>query len=74
LRNAVPVNSIKDGIVDEYEITPKYVFKHDKKTDEVTINEEPWVVKDDEGVDSYSLLAPPVAVTLIKQLVKALEL
>lgn len=74
LRNAVPVNSIKDGIVDEYEITPKYVFKHDAKTGEVTIGEEAWVVKDDEGEDSYSLLAPPVVVGLLKQLVKALEL
>jgi len=25
-------------------------------------------MKDDEGVDSYSLLAPPVALSLIKQL------
>jgi adenylate kinase family enzyme len=74
LRNAVPVDSIKDGIVDDYEITPKYVFNHDEKTGKVTISEEPWVVKDDEGLDSYSLLAPPVVVGLIRQLVKALEL
>lgn len=74
LRNAVPVSSIKDKIVDEYEITPKYIFKYDEKTSEVTIDEEPWVVKDDEGKDSYSLLAPPVVVGLIKQLVQALEL
>jgi adenylate kinase family enzyme len=74
LRNAIPVNSIKDGIVDDYEITPKYVFKHDEATGKVTIDEEAWVVKDDAGDDSYSLLAPPVVVGLIKQLVKALEL
>jgi len=74
LRNAIPVNSIKNGIVDEYEITPKYVFKYDEKTDKVAISEEPWIVKDDEGEDSYSLLAPPVVIGLIKQLVQALEL
>ena len=74
LRNAVPVDSIKNGVVDDYEVTPKYVFKHHEKTGEVTINEEPWVVKDDEGNDSYSLLAPPVVIGLIQQLVKALEL
>jgi len=74
LRNAVPVDSIKDGIVDEYEITPKYVYARDEKTGRVSILEEPWVVKDDEGADSYSLLAPPVVIGLIKQLVQALEL
>jgi adenylate kinase family enzyme len=74
LRNAVPVNSIKENIVDDYEITPKYVFKHNEKTGKVTIDEESWVVKDDEGDDSYSLLAPPVVIGLIKQLVKALKL
>ena len=74
LKNAIPVSSIQDNIVDDYEITPKYMFEHDEKTGKVTISEEPWVVKDDEGNDSYSLLAPPVVVGLIKQLVKALEL
>ena len=74
LRNAVPVNSIKDDIVDDYEITPKYVYEHDEKTDKVTTREEPWIIKDDEGVDSYSLLAPPVVISLLKQLIQALEL
>jgi hypothetical protein len=35
---------------------------------------EPWIVKDDEGVPSYSLLAPPVAVSFIQQTVKVLGL
>ena len=74
LRNAIPADSIKDGVVDDYEVTPKYVFKYDEKTDKVTIGEEPWIVKDDEGNDSFSLLAPPVVVGLLKQLVKVLEL
>ncbi len=74
LRNAIPADSIQAGVVDEYEVTPKYIFRHDEKTDKVTIDEEPWIVKDDAGNDSYSLLAPPVVIGLIKQLVKALEI
>jgi len=70
----VPVNSVKDNIIDDYEITPKYVFKYDEKTGKTSTSEEPWIVKDDEGVDSFSLLAPPVVVGLIKQLVQALKL
>ena len=74
LRNAVPVDSVKNNIVDDYEVTTSYIFKHEEKTGEVNISEEPWIVKDDEGNDSFSLLAPPVVVALIKQLVQALKL
>ena len=74
LRNAVPADSIKNDIVDDYEVTPGYIFKYNEDTDDVTTTEEPWVVKDDEGKDSYSLLAPPVVIALIKQLVQALKL
>ena len=74
LRNAVPLSSVQDGEIDNYEITPKYVFKYDEKIGEVIINEEPWIIKDDEGINSYSLLAPPVVIGFIKQLVKALRL
>ena len=74
LRNAVPVNSVRDDIVDDYEVTPKYVFELDEKTGKVNINEKSWVVKDDEGIDSFSLLAPPVVIGLIKQLVKVFRL
>jgi len=74
LRNAIPVDSIKDDIIDDYEITPKYVFKYDEKADKVITSEEPWIVKDDEGIDSYSLLAAPIVVGLLRQLVKALGL
>ena len=74
LRNAVPVASIPGGVVDAYEVTPKYIFNLEKNTNKVTIKEEPWIVKDDEGQDSYSLLAPSVVVSLIKQLAQALQL
>ena len=72
LRNAVPVDHAGD--VDDYEITPGYIFNHDEKTDKVSVTEQPWIVKDDEGVDSFSLLPPPVVVGLLKQLVTALGL
>lgn len=74
LRNAVPVDSIKNNIIDDYEVTPKYVFKYDESTGKTRTDEEAWIVKDDEGVESYSLLAPPVVIGLLKQLVKALNL
>ncbi|MDO8663687.1 MAG: nucleoside monophosphate kinase [Candidatus Wildermuthbacteria bacterium] len=73
LRNSVPVKAAKDYI-DDYEITPGYVFNWDSKKKKVEIKEEPWVVKDDEGVDSYSLMPPPVVVSLIKQIVQVLGL
>jgi hypothetical protein len=50
------------------------VYEHDETTDTVKTIEKPFVVKDDEGVEVYSLLAPPVALSLIKQLVKILGL
>ncbi|MFA5773421.1 MAG: nucleoside monophosphate kinase [Candidatus Paceibacterota bacterium] len=73
LRNAGPIDGMND-VVDDYEITPKYIYEYDKQTGKVDVTEEPWVAKDDAGVESYSLLSPPVVVGLIKQLVKALGL
>ena len=40
----------------------------------VKITEKPWVIPDDEGVKSVSLLAPPVVVSLVKQIVKVLPM
>jgi len=72
LRNAVPVDTA-DQYVDKYEITPMYSYE--KKTDgSIITKESPWSVKDDEGVEVYSLLSPPVVVSLIKNLVTALKL
>ena len=72
LRNSIPVENV--DFVDDYEITPGYVFKYNEDTNKVTVTEEPWIIKDDEGVDSYSFLPPPVVVGLIKQLAQALGL
>jgi adenylate kinase family enzyme len=73
LRNAVPIDAAKDT-VDDYEITPAYSYEYDENTKTVKTIEAPFVVKDDEDVEVYSLLAPPVAISLIKQLSKALGL
>ena len=73
LRNSIPVDIAKDYI-DDYEITPEYVFEWDENSKKVKIKENPWIIKDDKGIESYSLLAQPVAVSLIKQLVEIFNL
>ncbi len=73
LRNSVPVEKAND-YTDDYEITPEFSYKIDEKTGEVETIEKPWEVKDDEGVLSNSLMPPPVVVSLIKQLVRALNI
>lgn len=67
LRNALPLNIAK-RYVDQYEITPEYVFQWNDKEAKVEIKEKPWVILDDRSVESVSLLAPPVVLSLIKQL------
>ena len=71
LRNSIPVAQIKD-FVDDYEITPEYSYIFDEKENKVKTIEKPWEVLDDEGVACNSLMPPPVVVSLIKQLVRAL--
>ena len=73
LRNSVPMKSAKD-FVDDYEITPEYSYKWDENSQKVEIIEKPWIINDDDAEQSYSLLAPAVAVSLIKQTAKVLEL
>ncbi|HDZ54373.1 MAG TPA: hypothetical protein ENI19_03930 [Candidatus Nealsonbacteria bacterium] len=71
LRNSIPVKEAKK-YVDDYEITPEYHYKWDAKSKMVKITEKSWAVLDDERVSSYSLLPPPVAVSLIKQMANIL--
>jgi adenylate kinase family enzyme len=72
LRNSLPVQIAKK-YVDSYEITPEYIFQwKNKERANVEIKEKPWVILDDQGVKSVSLLAPPVVVSLIKQITKLL--
>lgn len=72
LRNALPVAMAND-LVDDYEITPEYTYELGEDGKVVT-KEKPWATKDDEGNDAYSLMAPAVVVSWLKQLVKAFEL
>jgi len=65
LRNSIPVAEAAE-LIDDYEITPAYEYELDNG--QAKVKETPYIVKDDEGVDSYSLLSQPVAVSLIKQL------
>ncbi|GAI04384.1 unnamed protein product, partial [marine sediment metagenome] len=58
----------------DYEITPEYSYRWDDKTKSVKIIEKPWQILDDRGIPSYSLLPPPVVVSLIKQIAEVLSL
>lgn len=72
LKNSVPVKEAEE-MVDDYEITPEYVLEH-VGGGKVKVSTKPWVIKDDDGIDSYSLLAQPVALGMIKQIAEVLEL
>ncbi|MEM4648254.1 MAG: nucleoside monophosphate kinase [Candidatus Pacearchaeota archaeon] len=69
LRNSVPVEEA-GKLIDDYEITPEYEYYFENG--KVKVKEKPWIFKDKDGKDYYSLLAPPVVVSLICQLKKIL--
>jgi len=73
LRNSVP-KKMASNFVDDYEITPEYYYQQDEKEKRVIVKEKPWVILDDAGEPSYSLLPPPVVVSLIKQITDVLDL
>ncbi|MFH1509793.1 MAG: nucleoside monophosphate kinase [Candidatus Nealsonbacteria bacterium] len=73
LRNAIPKTKVK-ATTDDYEITPEYYYVWNEKTKKAEVKEKPWLVLDDEGKQSYSLLPPPVVLSMIKQMVKVLGL
>lgn len=73
LRNSVPIEKAED-FIDDYEITPEYSYQWDKKNKKVKKIEKPWIILDDEGIPSYSLLPQPVVISMIKQLVDVLNL
>lgn len=73
LRNAIPTASAKE-YVDDYEITPAYRYEWDLKSKQVRVIEEPWVVTDEKGNPSYSLLPPPIVVSFIVQTARVLGL
>lgn len=71
LRNSMPVN-VADQYADPYELTPAYSYAKNADGTVKTI-ENRWVVKDDDGMDSYSLLPAAVTVSLIKQIAQVLK-
>lgn len=71
LRNAMPVTDAVKA-VDDYEITPQYGYAWDPKSRKVVVTEEKWIVPDEDGTPSYSLLAPAVVVSLFKQIAERL--
>jgi len=70
LRNHVAAAEA-DKYFDNYEITPEYSFK--LNGDKIEVIEKPWTVKDDNGVESVSLLSAPVVVAMLKQIADILE-
>ena len=73
LRNSVP-QKLAGQYIDDYEITPEYYYQWNKKEKKAIIKEKPWLVLDNENQLSYSLLPPPVVVSLIKQINNVLNL
>lgn len=73
LRNHIPVGDAKEKF-DDYEITPEFVLKYNKKSKKVEVSEKPFVVLDDNGKKVNSLMAPAVVVCMIKQMVEVLDL
>jgi len=73
LRNSVPARLAK-RYVDDYEITPEYSYQFEPRSGQVKMTEKSWTIKDDQGQEVHSLLAPPVVISLIKQLVSVLGL
>lgn len=72
IRNSIPVSEAKFA-ADTYELTPGYEYSLDDKG-KVVVKELPWIVKDDEGVDSHSLLPAAPVLAMIKQIHRILGL
>lgn len=70
LRNSLPVSEAEK--VDQYEITPAYHYEWDEAARRVNVMERQWIVPDDSGADSYSLLPAAVAVSFISQTARLL--
>ena len=72
LRTHVPIIEA-EKYFDAYEVTPEYALTHDRKLGRVKVLEKPWVIEDDNGIKSYSTLAPVDVILLIKQLADILN-
>ncbi|WKZ31085.1 MAG: nucleoside monophosphate kinase [Candidatus Dojkabacteria bacterium] len=65
LRNAVPLDIVGE-MVDDFEITKEYVYSGKGK--DITVEQKEWIMIDDNGIESVSLLPSAVVVEFIKQL------
>ena len=65
LRNNIPVK-VAEELVNDYEITPAFNYKW--KDGKIEIIEDEWTFVDDNEIESYSLMAAAVTVSMIKQL------
>ena len=72
LRNHVPLSEA-GKFFDDYELTHEFVLKHTPKTGAIVVTEKPWSVLDDNAVESRSLMAPAVMVSMLKQLADILK-
>lgn len=72
LRNSVPVDKAGE-MVDEYETTPEFILEH-TGSGKVKVSQKPWVINDDEGVPSYSLMPQAVTLAMIKQIADSIVL
>lgn len=71
LRNSIPINEAS-RYFDKYELTPEFSFELGEKG-KVKVIENPWIIEDNDGIKSYSLMSAPVAVALIKQMASVLQ-
>ena len=56
-------------------IWEKILYKGQSKFNgEVKVTEKPWTFKDDNDLEAVSLLAAPVVVQMLKQMVEVLDL
>jgi len=68
-------NGLKVGEeIEDYEVTQVFDLEVDEDTGKITKIPTPLVVKDDDGDDSYSLMAATVVKDFLKQLATGLEL
>lgn len=65
VRNSVPVEIAAD-ILDDYELTPR--ASYEVVDGKVVRKDTKWTFIDDNGVESYSIVAPAVVVEMVKQL------
>lgn len=72
IRNSIPINQANE-LFDKYELTPAFSYEKDGATGQVKVIESPWVVEDNYGIKSHSLMPAPVVVALLKQMAVVLQ-